>query len=70
MIFHDFCQYRSTVLVFIPSQRSSKTQLCIFLKLTNKEQASIFWKPGPNPSHYLKTNLADISSAFQTVQEI
>ena len=34
------------------------------LKLTNKEQASISWKPGPSPSRNLKTNLVDLSSAF------
>ena len=37
------------------------------LKLTNKKQASIFWKPGPSPSRYLKTNMADLSSAFSEV---
>ena len=37
------------------------------LKLTNNEQASVFWKPGLSPSRYLKRNKTDLSSAFSEV---
>ena len=50
------------------STNGCSLELCIpFLKLTNKEQASISWKPGPLAKNVTRNMIGEVANSYMHV---